>query len=83
MEILVVDGMSEDGTTELLLALMDERKSLSPSPPERMVLLENPQRIVPVALNIGLRPEGSFGWILPFGACTTADPISEACGAST
>lgn len=47
LEILVVDGMSDDGTRDLLL------EYARTWPVVRM--LDNPQRITPVALNIGIR----------------------------
>jgi glycosyltransferase involved in cell wall biosynthesis len=47
LEILVVDGMSEDGTRELL------ERYVAQYP--RVRLLDNPRRVVPAALNIGVR----------------------------
>jgi len=47
MEILVVDGMSNDGTREIVRKL-----SMTDS---RVKLLDNPRRIVPVSMNIGLK----------------------------
>ncbi len=47
MEILVVDGMSDDGTREIV-----HRLSQGDS---RIRMLDNPKRIVPAAMNIGLR----------------------------
>ncbi len=47
LEILVVDGMSDDGTREAVRALQATRPTLH--------LIDNPARIVPPALNIGLR----------------------------
>ena len=47
MEILIVDGMSDDGTREIV-------KELSQAD-SRVKLLDNPRRIVPTAMNIGLR----------------------------
>lgn len=45
-EILVVDGMSDDGTRERLQDLAREDP--------RIQLLDNPKRIVPAALNLGI-----------------------------
>lgn len=45
MEIIVVDGMSDDGTREKI------KKWLSP----QVLLLDNPDRITPTALNIGIK----------------------------
>jgi len=47
IEVLVVDGMSDDGTREIV-----EKLSKSDS---RVKMLDNPRRIVSTALNIGLR----------------------------
>jgi GT2 family glycosyltransferase len=47
MEILVVDGMSEDDTRTVVRNLATQDK--------RIKLLDNPGRIVPVAMNIGIK----------------------------
>jgi len=47
VEILVVDGMSEDGTRDILAQFADRDL--------RVRLIDNPQRIVPTALNRGIR----------------------------
>jgi len=47
MEILVVDGMSDDGTRAVLDTLRGEHPGL--------LVLDNPNRITPSALNIGIR----------------------------
>ncbi|MCL4394685.1 MAG: glycosyltransferase family 2 protein, partial [Chloroflexi bacterium] len=47
LEILVVDGMSDDGTRQIVLQLAARDP--------RIRLLDNPQRIVPTALNRGIR----------------------------
>lgn len=47
MEVIVVDGESNDGTREIL----DRYQESEP----RLVVLNNPARIVPSALNIGIR----------------------------
>ncbi|MGH7494855.1 MAG: glycosyltransferase family 2 protein [bacterium] len=47
MEILVVDGMSEDGTRNLVRELAAQEG--------RIKLLDNPGRIVPAAMNIGIK----------------------------
>jgi glycosyltransferase involved in cell wall biosynthesis len=47
IELLIVDGMSTDGTREIVRK-MAERDS-------RIKLLDNPQRIVPAAMNIGIK----------------------------
>ncbi len=47
MEILIVDGMSDDGTRGII-----EKLSHADA---RIKLLDNPRRIVPTAMNIGIR----------------------------
>jgi glycosyltransferase involved in cell wall biosynthesis len=47
MEVIVVDGMSEDGTREILAEWARRQPNL--------LILDNPQRIVPTAMNIGIR----------------------------
>ena len=54
LEILVIDGMSEDRTRELV-AQFSERHSF-------IKLLENPKKITPAALNIGI--ESAQGGII-------------------
>jgi succinoglycan biosynthesis protein ExoA len=58
MEILVVDGMSEDETREVIRSTISQEQQDSASgtvhrPP--VVILDNPSKIVPSALNIALR----------------------------
>ena len=72
MEVLVVDGMSEDGTGDIVSSVVSERGmrvlnspirrpdpgSLPNDSQEAFInirLLDNPEHIVPVALNIGLK----------------------------
>jgi len=47
MEILIVDGMSNDGTREIIAGLSKEDN--------RIKLLDNPKRITPSAMNIGIK----------------------------
>lgn len=49
MEILVVDGMSSDGTRSQMKDFMDE------NPQVKLTILDNSQQIVPPALNIGIQ----------------------------
>lgn len=49
MEILVIDGCSEDGTREVVQRVSEGH------PDANLRLLTNPQRVVPPALNIGIR----------------------------
>jgi GT2 family glycosyltransferase len=47
MELLVVDGMSDDGTRDILRTLMQSNSGLQ--------MLDNPRRSTPSALNIGIQ----------------------------
>jgi glycosyltransferase involved in cell wall biosynthesis len=47
MEVFVVDGMSDDGTREIVYMLSADDS--------RVRMLDNPRRIVPAAMNIGLK----------------------------
>lgn len=54
LEVLVVDGMSEDGSREIVRAYAERHPNVR--------LLDNPRRIIPAALNIGI--EESRGEII-------------------
>jgi len=57
MEILVVDGMSEDDTREIIQQFIDQSRGIKPGkePCKPAIrLIDNPSRIVPAALNLGL-----------------------------
>ena len=47
MEIIVVDGMSDDGTREIVEKLSQQD--------DQVKILDNPKRIAPAAMNIGLK----------------------------
>ena len=49
IEIIVVDGRSTDKTREIVLKFIEENKE------HKILLLDNPYKIVPYALNIGLK----------------------------
>ena len=62
LEILVVDGLSEDNTRAIVREMIHHLQSgvshqnaEGTPPPPRLVLLDNPHRMVPTALNIGLQ----------------------------
>jgi glycosyltransferase involved in cell wall biosynthesis len=58
LQVLVVDGLSNDGTRELVQAMIAERGSGGAGGPgsggAEVRLVDNPGRIVPTGLNIGL-----------------------------
>lgn len=47
IELLVVDGMSDDGTRDIVRKMAEQD--------ERIKLLDNPKKIVPSAMNIGIK----------------------------
>jgi succinoglycan biosynthesis protein ExoA len=53
MEVLIVDGMSEDATLDMVRRTAEDFGNARGAC--RLVLLENPQRIVPAALNLALK----------------------------
>src|SRR4030042_3714643 len=59
MEVIVVDGMSDDGTRDILSKWMNHHPSLK--------VLYNPRHIVPAAMNIGLRA-AKGDWIVRLDA---------------
>lgn len=59
LELLVVDGMSEDGTRDILKRLMQSNSNLQ--------MLDNPRTSTPAALNIGIQA-GSGDYIAILGA---------------
>jgi glycosyltransferase involved in cell wall biosynthesis len=86
MEVLVVDGMSEDGTREIVRKTADRRRPTADSPSRSVVgslpsvfLLDNPARIVPTALNIGLRHARGEVIIRVDGHCEIAPNYVRRC----
>jgi len=75
LEILVVDGMSEDGTRERVRDCL-ERASTRGS---RTQLIDNPERIVPTALNRGLRAAQGDVVIRVDGHCVIAPDYVRRC----
>jgi glycosyltransferase involved in cell wall biosynthesis len=59
MEVIVVDGMSDDGTRDILSKWMNNHPGLR--------VLDNPRRIVPTAMNIGLKA-AKGDWIVRLDA---------------
>lgn len=75
MEVLVIDGMSTDGTREKVQALIESRKGTAPE----IVLLDNPPGIVPTGLNIGLRRARGEIIVRVDGHCVIAPNYVSAC----
>jgi len=73
MEVLVVDGMSSDGTRELVLRMAGEQESPA------VYLLDNPAHIVPTALNIGLQHARGDIIIRVDGHCEIAPDYVRRC----
>jgi glycosyltransferase involved in cell wall biosynthesis len=71
LEILVVDGMSNDGTREYVRSLQGERANL--------YLLDNPAGIVPPALNIGIRQARGDIIVRVDGHCEIAPDYVSRC----
>jgi succinoglycan biosynthesis protein ExoA len=73
VEVLVVDGMSDDGTREIVQRIAD---STSQTP---VTLLNNSSRIVPPALNIGLHNARGAIIIRVDGHCEIASTYVRRC----
>jgi len=70
MEILVVDGMSEDGTREVLAECARRFPFVK--------ILDNPKKVTPAAFNIGVRnARGDLIMIMSSHATCGADTISQ------
>lgn len=73
MEVLVVDGMSDDGTREVISSLQVR------NPRFAIRILDNPARIVPTALNLGLRHARGEVVIRVDGHCEIAPDYVRRC----
>ena len=71
LEILVVDGMSDDGTREYVLARQSDHPCLR--------LLDNPRGIVPPGLNIGIRQAHGDIIVRVDGHCEVAPDYVRRC----
>ena len=55
MEVIVIDGMSNDATRETIRQVIRRQNAaLQGIPSSRITILENPSKIVPAAMNLGL-----------------------------
>ena len=82
IEVLVVDGMSEDGTRAVVqktLKRMLERSNVSTCQHASVQLLDNPARIASTAFNIGLSQARGEVIILVGGHCEIAPDYVRRC----
>ncbi|MGC8838814.1 MAG: glycosyltransferase family 2 protein [Anaerolineae bacterium] len=86
MEVLVVDGMSEDGTREIVRSIIDHgRRGTDRNPPSvvhgrpSVFLLDNLALIVPTALNLGLRHARGEVIVRVDGHCEIASNYVRRC----
>ncbi|MGQ9715818.1 MAG: glycosyltransferase family 2 protein, partial [Anaerolineae bacterium] len=73
MEVLVVDGMSDDGTRDVVAGLQVRHPQFA------IRILNNPARIVPTALNLGLRHARGEIIIRVDGHCEIAPDYVHRC----
>jgi glycosyltransferase involved in cell wall biosynthesis len=78
LEILVVDGMSDDGTREIVNRSIAKISNLQ-SPISNLFLLDNPERIVPTALNRGIQNARGEIIIRVDGHCVIARDYVRRC----
>jgi cellulose synthase/poly-beta-1,6-N-acetylglucosamine synthase-like glycosyltransferase len=76
LEIVVIDGMSDDGTRQLIQEMWANRPA---SQRGCLQLLDNPARVTPVALNLGLRQAKGQVVILIGGHCEIATNYVRHC----
>ncbi|MBK9713260.1 MAG: glycosyltransferase family 2 protein [Kouleothrix sp.] len=55
IEVLVVDGMSDDDTRRMVQRIVEERRRRGGAEAARVAVIDNPARTAPAALNIGLQ----------------------------
>jgi succinoglycan biosynthesis protein ExoA len=81
LEVLVVDGMSTDGTRYIVANLEIRNPKRRPEPVEGSAIriLDNPARIVPTALNIGLQHARGDVIIRVDGHCEIAPDYVRRC----
>lgn len=70
LEVLVVDGMSDDGTREIVKKMVEEYKFIK--------LMDNTNKITPVALNIGIKnAQGNVVIILSAHSTVASDFVAK------
>jgi succinoglycan biosynthesis protein ExoA len=81
MEVLIVDGKSTDGTRDIVTNLKIRNPKRCPEPVEgsEICILDNPARIVPTALNIGLQHACGSVIIRVDGHCEIAPDYVRRC----
>jgi succinoglycan biosynthesis protein ExoA len=81
MEVLIVDGKSTDGTRGIVTNLKIRNPKRRPEPVEgsEIHILDNPARIVPTALNIGLQHARGDVIIRVDGHCEIAPDYARRC----
>ena len=79
LQVLIVDGMSTDGTREIVQQIIDKRRQTKDDASLSIVLLDNPAHIVPTALNIGLRHAQGDVIIRVDGHCEIAPDYARQC----
>ena len=83
MEIIVIDGMSDDGTREIIQRIIDDQKSKSISensdPCSSILRLDNPSKVVPTGLNIAIKYAKGDVIIRVDGHCVIAPKYIKNC----
>jgi len=79
MEIFVVDGMSDDGTRDILKEAVDRWQRSKGNGCPNIVLLDNTARTVPTALNVGLQHARGDVIIRVDGHCEIAPDYVRRC----
>ena len=86
MEVIVVDGISDDGTREIVQRMIDDRgeapddklSSVAP-PPSSILVLDNPSHIVSAGFNTGLRYAQGDIIVRVDGHCEIAPNYARRC----
>jgi glycosyltransferase involved in cell wall biosynthesis len=78
LEILVVDGMSDDGTREIVERVCGGQRNHQ-SEIKNQKLIDNPERIVPTALNRGIRAARGDVIVRVDGHCVIAPDYLRCC----